>query len=259
MIKNNIIVALFIFTSICYSDLISAKPDEKNKDDSKDDSKDEKPEKNKLSEIVEDIANTLGDSKLSAAIEMIKNLKTEESTTIGSVQKADVAFYELNTKFDYAHGACLIDNIDKLFNLWLNEPYFSDMPPFYKRVIALSIKELMFQLKSDPYMRQQFSVQFQDGRGTVHMIIIALMPHNKNPDAVFWSLQTMVGGFVPARDWVIITHTKSSWLKSERTDEIVYLPPVMKREHFEDFLAINKQMLIDFYNVFVSHIKISFQ
>lgn len=204
-----------------------------------------------LSDLMKTASLALTDPRLAAAIELIKNIKTESSTTIGEIQNAKAGFYEFNTDFEIASGTILSKNIDKLIRLWLTNSFFDTMPKLYKSVIADSIEELSLQMENTNYMKQRFSIHFQDGKGTVHMLVI-MFEYDPVIGGTRWTKQALVGGFVPARDWVIVTRSRSNILSSSRTDEIVYMPPYLSREHIENFMKINKEMILSFYKQFTN-------
>jgi hypothetical protein len=202
-----------------------------------------------LSDLMKTASLALTDPRLAAAIELIKNLKTESSTSIGQVHDAKAGFYEFDTSFEISSGVILSKNIDRLMKLWLSGSFFDSMPSIYKTVLSDSIEEVALQMENTNYVKQSFSIHFQDGRGTIHMMII-MLEYDQGLNGIRWTKQLLVGGFVPARDWVIITHASSNFLSSSRTDEIVYLPPIMSLDHIKQYIEINKQMILSFYNMF---------
>ncbi len=204
---------------------------------------------NGLSDVVKTASLALSDPRLAAAIEIIKNLKTESSTSIGEVHDAKAGFYEFDTSFEIASGVILPKNIDKLMNLWLTNSFFDTIPSLYRSILSDSIKEIALQMEETDYMKQKFSIHFQDGRGVIHMMVI-MLEYDPILRGTRWTKQILIGGFVPSRDWVIVTRTKSNMFKSKTTTEIVYLPPIMSLGHIQSYMEINKQMILSFYKQF---------
>jgi len=201
--------------------------------------------------LTDTIVKNMEDSTISSVIDALDKIKTTEGTEIGEVHNSPIAFYQFNSEFEYTLGTILAFNVDLLLEIWIQDPIFNTLPIIYKNSLERSFKELALQVWNGRYIKQKFSINFVDGYGSVHMLILLLEP-TENSGELIYKMQTLSGGFTPARDWVIVTHTKSNIISSSRTDEIVYLPPVMKIGHINDFIAINQNLLINFYNSLIN-------
>jgi len=230
-----IAILLCIFSTLIQCTVTNSEPTNNEKSPDK--------QKDKFAETVENVANALGNPELAAGIELIRNVvKTESSTTIGEVHNSKVAFYEFRSSFDSSSGVTSYNRLGALFNFWFNSKLFNNVPTFYKEVLSYAIQEYAFQLKGAPYMEQMYSINFQDGKGTIFALVITLKQYKLDPDGVVWSKKMLIGGFIPAQEWVVITHSESNFFSSDRTDEIIMLPPQMKVGHIEAFLKTDRGM-----------------
>lgn len=195
------------------------------------------------------IANGLASTnpELAAVIEIMKIIKTEKSTTISAVHDAKIGFYEFDTSLEFASGTILQHKLHLLLDIWFSDDIFDHMPDAYKKALVNAINEASLQMKNTAYQRHQYSINFHDGKGKINMLVI-MFESSELSNGIRWTKQILNGGIVPARDWIVVTHSKSNILGSKRKDEIVYLPPVLSLDHIRNFLEINKQMMFNFHN-----------
>ncbi|XWV26722.1 hypothetical protein QJ857_gp0333 [Tupanvirus soda lake] len=216
--------------------------------DTKDDvKKDNKEKKEELAEKVEKVAAIIGNPKVAAAIEIIKALKTESSSTI-SERKDQTGFLNIQNNYEYGHGAVLISKMEQLISFWLNDNTYIFLTMEQKNTVSKALTEYTFQIAEDPFYKQKYELSFSDGRGSIFMMVLSFEPHPTNPNAVKWQKHILKSNFVPAPSYVIVTESDCNIFSCDRSDHIVYLPAVLNKGHIEEIVRINMEMLTSFSN-----------
>lgn len=216
-------------------------------DDTKSESKDNTKSKNEFKDTIEEAASIIGNPTITAAIKVIEAFKSETSTTI-SDKKDQHGFLDIHNNYDYGYGSVLISRFDELVNFWLEDDMYSFLTEKQKKILTRSFKEYTIQISQDPYYKQKYELSFSDGKGSIFLMIISIMPHPTNNAAVKWEKYLLKSKFVPAPSYVIVTESDCNILSCDRTDKIVYLPTALNTAHIQDIVAMNVNMLIGFSN-----------
>ncbi|AKI80532.1 hypothetical protein QJ850_gp167 [Acanthamoeba polyphaga mimivirus] len=235
-----IIILVGIFT-ICLAEN-STKSNESDKPDKPD--KSDKPD---LSDTIGKVGALLENPAVMTAIEVLKSLKSESSTTI-SDRYDQTGFLSINNNYDYSKGAVLISRMDELISHWLNDNTYDFITDGQKKTISKALKEYTLQLAEDPYYKQKYELSFNDGKGSLFMMILSVSPHPTNINAIRWEKYILQTDFVPAPSYVIITESDCDILSCDRTDKIVYLPTVLNQAHMDQIISMNLGMLTGFTN-----------
>lgn len=207
----------------------------------------EKSDKSDLSDAISKAGALLGDPVVTTAIETLKSLKSESSTTI-SDRYDQTGFLSIKNNYDYSKGAVLISRMDELISHWLDDNTYDFITYNQKKTISKALKEYTLQLVEDPYYKQKYELSFNDGKGTLFMMILSVSPHPTNINAVRWEKYILQTDFVPAPSYVIVTESDCNILSCDRTDKIVYLPTVLNQAHMDQIISMNLGMLTGFTN-----------
>jgi hypothetical protein len=204
------------------------------------------PKKN-FAETVGDIVSVIN-PKVKAAIEILSLLKGESSTKIGDRQDQP-GFSSIQNNYDYGHGSVVISTLNDLILFWLDDDVYNFLNKEQINIISKSLAEYTFQLPMDPFHKQKYELSFSNGQGSIFMMIINFAPHPTNKNAIKWEKFVLKTDFIPAPSYVIITESDCNILSCDRTDKIVYLPIIITKNHIEDIVRMNIEMLIGFNNI----------
>lgn len=204
----------------------------------------------KLSKSIETAAVASGHPEIAAAIEILKNFKTESSTVMGPKQD-QVGFKYFHNVHDHGYGSVNLNKLDQLIKLWLDDETFDFLSDTYKKILSSATKEYSLQVFEDVYHKQKFNLFFNDGKGSLFMLMLTLSPHPTLSNVVKWEKFLIQTNFEPAPSYIIVTTSDCNILSCDRSDEIVYMPVVMTNEHIDNIIKLN----IDIINFFVNVIK----
>lgn len=200
---------------------------------------------NKLEKTISTVANMMGSPEVAMAIETLKALRTESTTTIG--QRHDqIGFKMLNNGADFGLGLVAIENLNLLINEWLNDDVFTFLDPKYKKILSNAVKEYSLQIKTETFIKQTYRLSFNDGKGNLFMLMLMFDPHPTQPNALKWKKFLLWSSFEPTPPYVIVTHSDCNIFFCDRSDEIVYLPTVFTDAHMQSLVNIHINMMFEF-------------
>jgi hypothetical protein len=222
-----------VFISLCFVFLVVTATDDKNN-------------LKNFKETVADVAGTVGSPEMKAAIEVIRALKTESSTSISNRHEV-AGFKSLSNTMNHGSGAVYVSNLDKLVQLWLDDDTFNNLPTDYKKLIATAIREYSLQVIEYAYTRQTYKISFNNGRGELFLLSLSLTPKLERGDVLLWEKFILSATFEPSPPYVIITTSDCNLLSCDRTDQIVYLEASITDAHIRSLIDVNTQFLTSFY------------
>lgn len=182
------------------------------------------------------LATLSGSPELATAIQL---LQTSSSSTIGP-KTNQRGFYKLENTYDISKGATLKTNLNKLIKLWFT--YEFKLSEKHKNIIGMSIEEYMLQLENERYEKRRFEIHFNNGHGSIFLLLIIMEPYLNN--AVKWTKQILTSEFIIAPSYVIITNSDCDIFSCSREDSIVYLPTSITDEHTQMILNMTLNMTL---------------
>lgn len=205
----------------------------------------------KAMNILESVAVLASHPEIAAGIELLKNFKTESSTSISNHYEQS-GFIKFNNINDCSSGAIYTYNFNKLVSLWLTDPIFEYLQSEHKNVIIMIIKEYALQVFEEQYKKNKMELNFNDGKGSLFMLTLYFEPHQSKADIIKWGKCIIWSEFEPAPSYVIITKNDCNIIKCKSRDTITYLPTTINNAHLDaikyinlNFMSNSQQNLID--------------
>jgi hypothetical protein len=203
---------------------------------------------NDLLETVKGVAFAIGNPSVASAIEVLKSLKTEISSSIGPMQHQPGKFDYMDNIMEHGYGDIAVENIGNLLNLLLDETTIADNDTSFKEVIVLSVKRMALQIP-DPnseFKTQKFRIVYQNELGTMFMIMLSLKPSKSVKGAVRYVFNIISSKFKPSKSFYILTNSKCNIIKCKRTDSIVYMPGTITIGDITDIINMNINAILVF-------------
>jgi hypothetical protein len=194
---------------------------------------------------VKEAAGMIASPEVSAAIEILKAIRTESSRTI-SERHDKVEFLNINNALDHGYGATYTEKLDELIKFWLEDPVFVSMSMEHKTIISRAIKEYSMQIENERYKKAKYDLSFNDGQGKIFMLVLTIEPHPTISRGVKWEKYIAWTTFKPGPSYVVVTTSDCNILSCDRSDEIVYLPTTITDAHIQALMNMNIKMMIDF-------------
>jgi hypothetical protein len=183
-------------------------------------------EPNLMADTIKTLMHIVENPKLVAAIELLKSIRTETNKTIKEKYNQK-GFLRTHDIYDYSYGSVIKYKLRLLVNLWLDDTQIAFLPTSYKNILKNAMSEFEMQIMDEPYHKHNYELSFNNGTGTLFMLILSLAPHPTLTNTVKWTKTFMWTEFEPASSYIIVTHTQCDLFSCNKTDEIVYLPTIM--------------------------------
>lgn len=178
---------------------------------------------------------TIDPSEILDGLEILKKIRPESDSFI--TNKYDqVGFKKIHNIFDYSYGAVFNHNLDKQFQIWLEDDIFNFISQKDKSKIFKSIEEYTIQFNEEPFHKQKLEITFNEGKGTLIAFLLKLTPHPTKPNVIKWEKYIISSEFEAAQSFIIMTKSKCNILSCKRKDEIVYLPGLITNEHLKSIV-----------------------
>lgn len=168
-------------------------------------------------------------------LNMIKELKTDSSSTIQSVQE-NSGFLELSGTVDRSSGGVTNSSqLEALMHFWLSEDAFAFMPSGFKQTLQRSFVEALLSDWAH-FQKQRFQISYQDGLGSMLMFDLLLVNSS-------YSKLMLTARFRPAPKFLILRDSDCNLLSCTTNDRVVYLPPTLTDAHLATVANMFVQML----------------
>lgn len=200
---------------------------------------------NKLDEQLNKLSSFIGISNVEGALSMLKELQEYTSTEVSSYTE-QAGFVKLSSKIDYSYGSIYSIKMPKLIELWLESDIFDGVDNTNKNKISKAIEEYYLQVLGEPFRKHVFSLDFNNNKGNMFMLILDITIHPTKKDVLQWQKYISINEFEPAPPFVILTETDCGPFSCDRADIIKYLPATLTNAHIDSIMKLNMNMIAYF-------------
>jgi len=200
-----------------------------------------------LASKVKDAAEVLGNDQVSKAVEVLKAIRPETSTSI-SARVEPVGFLSIDNSISHGIGVVAGYNIDVLIKNWMSDSSFVELSQSYRDLFSSAMRDYAIQVKDEAYTQKRMELHFHDSVGTLVMLSLDLVPHKTKTNTYHWEIFLVRSKFAPAQPYVVVTTSDCNLFSCDRQDEIVYMPATLTDSHINSIINLNIGFIMGFNN-----------
>jgi len=175
----------------------------------------------------------------SIALQIADKLKTYSISSIGD-RHSKIGFDNLKIGNDVSTGDILVENIDRLIDLWFKNKVITDTTIHFSKILSESLQEYVLSSKTTKKSKINFDLSFRNNDGgSMSLMNLEFSQHPTNNNILLWKKYVSQTSFDVSADTVVVTNSDCDIFKCVSRDSIVALPKYITYEHVEAIMKIH--------------------